>query len=164
MSSDNFQDPGPSSATTSARTAAQKRPVYELVIEVASNRCCIPSCPGQILYEFPKESDLLRKWLIFCGFPNLPDFAVRHYRLCSVHFERTQFANAKGLPGKLSDTAVPSRNGAYLPYGFSPDFPEEPGKPLRDILVQALAGRKGDAPEYYNTSQFLVEDDGSKYG
>lgn len=113
--------------------------------------CAVFKCPGQSLFLFPiGDPHLNRQWLEFCHLGGVYNESLATRRLCSLHFEASQFLER----GVLRPDAIPTIERFIHPTGFDPKKPTEAPIELFEILDQALMRRAEDAEIITHINQF----------
>ncbi|KAK3923264.1 ATP-dependent DNA helicase [Frankliniella fusca] len=89
-------------------------------------KCCVDGCGKLIgtvrLHKFPSYIEQCNKWMIFSGNADLCFDNVHQYRICSDHFNPSDFCNMKQI--RLKKNAVPSKKCTKLEDKEEDDYTE----------------------------------------
>ncbi|XP_035907627.1 probable serine/threonine-protein kinase tsuA isoform X2 [Anopheles stephensi] len=97
--------------------------------KISGSHCLVLGCRNRQLlnqantrsyFRFPRDADLCKKWVDFCNRPELykkydengPEYLYKSSRICSDHFQPTDFNNANLFSQGLKKGSIPSVNPA----------------------------------------------------
>ncbi|XP_053665663.1 rho GTPase-activating protein gacZ-like [Anopheles marshallii] len=97
--------------------------------KISGSHCLVLGCRNRQLlnqantrsyFRFPRDADLCKKWVDFCNRPELykkydengPEYLYKSSRICSDHFQPTDFNNPNLFSQGLKKGSIPSVNPA----------------------------------------------------